>query len=1227
MTDTPIVSTQQRHPKLLFASILLAGLIVLGNLGITLFVTNEAQKLLLIDVTYPLWDLWAMLGLGYAAWSAVRQSRRLALAWGCLAAAAGCAGIGNILWAFLELMQGGVPFPSLADVFYLLVYPLFLCGVLLLPTRYAKSSEWRSVMLDMIMVMLTAAIVFWQYVLGPTVASVTQESLLGQMVALAYPVGDLVLFWAVLVLLYRRADRQRVGPILLLTLGMGITIVVDSVYVVQVLRGTYISAGLLDISWVVASLLYGIAGVWQATAGLAVTSPSPRAGASRLNPWFTYLPIACAIGVYLTSEYNQNQAEQTGFTLLTWEVGLILLVFMRQLVMLWENHQQAQTLRQLNETLQAEVGERQQAGEQVQHYIHTLESLNQIHLSLAAELDLDKLVQLVTDVATDLSGAEFGGFFYNHQEQGQDVYLLYTLSGVPREAFAHFPLLRSTAVFGPTFRGEGCIRLADVTQDPRYGHNAPYAGIPAGHLPVRSYLAVPVLTAQGEVIGGLFFGHGQPGVFTEQAEKLVVGIAAQAGVGIQKARLYTQLKEREERFRQLIEDAADGILVGNQAGVCQEANRAICALLGYTREELIGRQLKDLILPANAAQLAAVQAGLQLQQVHVAEWNFVRQDGTPILMEISLKALSTETWQAIVRDITKRKEKEERLRQQDRLAVVGQLAAGMTHDFKNSLSIILLQAQLTLRSSTLSVKERQRLQIIDEQAEHAAHLTGQILDFSRQSILEREVVDLNLFLTDMVDLLKRTIPKQIHIGFTCATQPALVKADVTRLQQVLMNLAINARDAMPQGGKLHIGLSLLNATALPQLPLLEMSPGQWLCIAVSDTGEGIPPEVLPYIFEPFFSTKARDKGTGLGLAQVYGIIQQHGGLMDVTSQPGQGTSFFLYLPALLAPELHDAPIQHTTICPGQGETILVVEDDAALRTIVAEMLQSLNYGVLTAADGQEALQHFAQQRDTIALVLSDLVMPRMDGRQLLQQLHKQDPAVKFIMMSGYPPSESEETVNGQGIAMWLSKPFTVEQVALTIQKALKSVEVTHRTEASHVQYRINERDELVFVNEAWLPFAEANEGIGLEPAAVLQRPLFDFIADATTRLLYRDLLQRVRAGHPVQFPFRCDAPAQRRWLEMTITLTEPAVVEFTTRLLRSEDRASIPLLGITTPRSDTQLRMCSWCQRVEVSHQQWIDLEEAVIHLRLFEQVQLPQLNHGICDGCFAAVKDSLTVA
>ena len=683
-----------------------------------------------------------------------------------------------------------------------------------------------------------------------------------------------------------------------------------------------------------------------------------------------------------------------------------------------------------------DVTKRKQAEAQLKRYTHTLEAFNQIHLSLMAGDDLEKLVQLVTEVATEVSGAQSGAFFYHPQNKESKAYKPYTLAGRSHLAMAALPLPYQSELFKRIFRGEGIIRLADVTQSLGELGQTSTAKLPANHLPVRSYLAAPVVSHQGEVIGGLFFAHEQPGVFTEEAEKLVGGIAAQAATVIEKTRLYIQLKEREDRFRQLIEDAADGIFIGNLAGVCQEVNTALCRLLGYTRAELIGRSLASLLPPADVVRLASALAHLQQGQVHIGEWTLLGKDGKAILIESSAKMLSDATWQAIVRDITQRKRTEDRLRQQDRLAMVGQLAAGIAHDFNNILSVIMLYTQTLLKSPNLVEKEQQRLQTIYEQTQRAADLTAQILDFSRQSVLERQPIEVKPFFTELVSLLQRTLPENIDIQLTCDESRLVVKADPTRLQQVFMNLAVNARDAMPEGGKLQIQVALLLYEAHQRPPVPDMPLGYWIRMKVSDTGDGIRPDTIPYIFDPFYSTKARGKGTGLGLAQVYGIIKQHQGFIDVSSQLGQGTAFTIYLPALLASDVKRPPSRIETNIRGHGETILVVEDDPSAREAMSDILEMLNYQVLTATNGKEALTLFDTHTSTIALVLTDMVMPSMDGRNLLKNLKRKQSDVKMIMMTGYPFTEKDKDLLRQGITTWLPKPFEIEQVAKAIQMTL-----------------------------------------------------------------------------------------------------------------------------------------------------------------------------------------------
>jgi len=388
-------------------------------------------------------------------------------------------------------------------------------------------------------------------------------------------------------------------------------------------------------------------------------------------------------------------------------------------------------------------------------------------------------------------------------------------------------------------------------------------------------------------------------------------------------------------------------------------------------------------------------------------------------------------------DITERKVAEEQIRQQDRLSVVGQLAAGIAHDFNNSLQAITLYSQILLNLPALSAHDKEHLQIIHRQTKRAANLIAQIMDFSRQSVMERHPLELKTYLSSLTSLLKRTLQENIQIKLNCSQRDLYIHADLTRMEQIFMNLAINARDAMPNGGWLRIDVSTVNLVEpFSSPPLQEMPIGQWACISISDTGTGISQPNLRHIFEPFFTTKGPGKGTGLGLAQVYGIVKQHDGFIDVESEVGQGTTFKLYFPVLHAPERQSTLPLSGQPLPGNGETILVVEDDPVTRVAVSNALHSLNYEVLFAKNGKEALRLFEQESETIALVLSDLVMPEIDGSKLYQRLVKKRPDVKVVIMTGYTLPDRLKNLYQAGKIGYLTKPFDIQQIAEAVYKAL-----------------------------------------------------------------------------------------------------------------------------------------------------------------------------------------------
>jgi two-component system cell cycle sensor histidine kinase/response regulator CckA len=493
------------------------------------------------------------------------------------------------------------------------------------------------------------------------------------------------------------------------------------------------------------------------------------------------------------------------------------------------------------------------------------------------------------------------------------------------------------------------------------------------------------------------------------------------------------LEAEEQRLQALVDNLPEGILLLDDAYRVLFSNPTARDYLSILEKEggdeglthLAGRPLEELLQPR--------PQGLQHE---------LNAPGPPArIFELTTRSIAkgsgVEGWLLLMRDVTAEREFQDRIQQQDRLAAVGQLAAGIAHDFNNIMATVVLYSSILLRSDDLSDKERERLAIIGQQGHRAANLVQQILDFARKSVLERTPLDLVPFLKELEKLLARTLPENIHLRLAYGDADYVVNADPTRVQQVIMNLALNARDAMPRGGELCFALSHLKLGPKDPPPLPEMSAGEWVRFEVSDTGMGIPPENRPHIFEPFFTTKERGKGTGLGLAQVHGIVAQHEGYIDLETQVGHGTTFTIYLPAFSRMPAMMEGSQMGALAEGQGETILVVEDDPNTRAAISETLELLGYAVVTATNGEEALAVFDAHSAEIALVLTDLVMPRMGGVELRALLAGKQPGVKVVAVTGYPLEEEGKSLLEQGIAAWISKPFSTEQLAQTLREVLR----------------------------------------------------------------------------------------------------------------------------------------------------------------------------------------------
>lgn len=584
------------------------------------------------------------------------------------------------------------------------------------------------------------------------------------------------------------------------------------------------------------------------------------------------------------------------------------------------------------------------------------------------------------------------------------------------------------------------IRISEndtsLEQEPPQIHTLEVEGFDPEQPPITrlsSFFEVPLSASQGqETVGLLFLGAEREDAFTGDQVRLLYTVANQASLSIQ--RLQTLVAEtQQQRLESMLEHLPEGVVVVDADLRLVLANPvAKTYLRALTDQEttdilnhLGGCPIEELLLPPIEGRSHEVEA-----------------NGPPYnIFEVEARSLAVGPesggWVLVLRDVTEDRRVQERVQQQERLAAVGQLAAGVAHDFNNILTGIIGFADLLWKRPDMPESAQSRLERIVQQGERGAHLVRQILDFSRASVSQLMSLDLAPFVKETAKFLERTIPESIRIVLDIDPGEHYVNADPSRLQQVLTNLAVNAWDAMPAGGELKFRIGRFKRMLGELPPCLGMPPGEWVTLSVSDNGMGIPSDVLPHVFEPFFTTKGPGKGTGLGLAQVYGIVKQHEGYISAESQDGKGTTLCIYLPSLVVQQPLPRREEPEVIRHGQGETVLLVEDEPSVLEVGKAMLEHLGYRILTATNGHEALDMYETYRDEIALVLMDLVMPEMDGIQLLSALKELNPSIKAVMMSGYPLGEETEQLMDQGISTWLQKPLKPAQLAQAVSQALQ----------------------------------------------------------------------------------------------------------------------------------------------------------------------------------------------
>jgi two-component system cell cycle sensor histidine kinase/response regulator CckA len=614
-----------------------------------------------------------------------------------------------------------------------------------------------------------------------------------------------------------------------------------------------------------------------------------------------------------------------------------------------------------------------------------------------------------------------------------------------RYNFATCETPRDIAFCAQTIMGTEPLVIEDAARDARFANNLLVTGAPH----IRFYAGVPLCMPNGQCIGSLAVIDYTPRKLERDQLEALIGLGHQVIAQLELRRLVAEEKRLQrqgtERFQLLARATNDAVWDWNLITNEIWWSEGLKTLFGLPPDEVPTIDAwASFLHPDDLARVehslySAIQSG---QQYWSEEYRFRCNDGH--YAEIFDRGYVLHDEGKPVRmigamlDMTERRRLEDQLRQSQKMEAIGQLSGGVAHDFNNLLTVIQVNAALIMREANATKSTREHATDIIEASDRAAALTRQLLMVSRKQVMQQSVVDVNDIVRNMMRMLQRALGEDITLHAHCSTQLPLVKADVGMLEQVLLNLAVNARDAMPAGGQLSIATGEKRVSSTQSTRGFEVKPGPHVFVSVSDTGIGIPPETLPHIFEPFFTTKDVGKGSGLGLATVYGIIRQHHGWIDVASQTGRGTTFCFYIPVTTERRRGDERrFTDEVDLPRGTETIFVVEDEDALRNLVVGLLEKCGYTVIAARSGAHALELWPSIKARVSLLLTDLVMPGgVTGRELAQRLRDESPTLRVLYTSGYTATqagEGEPLVEGQN---FLQKPYQPDRLAHFVREVL-----------------------------------------------------------------------------------------------------------------------------------------------------------------------------------------------
>jgi PAS domain S-box-containing protein len=723
-------------------------------------------------------------------------------------------------------------------------------------------------------------------------------------------------------------------------------------------------------------------------------------------------------------------------------------------------------LAKANKELQAEITERKRAEEALRKRTEEISLLYEVGRQFSSTLDLERIYDTLYDLVSSIMDCD-GLFVSSYDSKDDLIRCTYARRERQRLDASQFPPVplepEGHGIQSVVIRTGEPLLIRDYearlkrtkTSYDEDEDRAVHEEIPDDAGRTRSAIIVP-LKLERQVVGVVQVSSCGHDAYTEDDLRFLEALALQVAVASNTALLYQQaqheiaerqraeeaLRESEERYRAVAETAIDAIITVDNRGNIVFWNPAAETVFGYSVDEAIGQPLA-FVMPERFGKVdrngikPAFSAGESDLIGKTIESSGLRKDGSEFPVELSLASGKTREgvfFTGIVRDVTERKQLEAQLRQAQKMEAIGQLAAGIAHDFNNLLTPIGGFAELLLRKAPEGSRQYEYLRQIKIGADRAAALTGQLRLFTRQEKGERHPVQLNSVVEETRDLLEHSLPKEITIELRLASELWAVEGDPSQISQVLMNLCLNARDAMPDGGTLtletrNVTLDEEGARAIP-----EARPGRYVRLSVADTGYGMSPEVQARLFEPFFTTKEIGKGTGLGLSVVYGIVKGHNGFINVYSEEGRGSTFHVYLPAIeLTVEGREVEMLEL---PTGTETILMVDDEERVRELGQRVLELCGYTVLMAEDGLQALEVYQAHRGEIALVVLDVIMPQMGGRECLRRLREMDPGVRVLISTGYTVNGSAQQLVAEGALGVVEKPFQLYDFAAAVRAAL-----------------------------------------------------------------------------------------------------------------------------------------------------------------------------------------------